>query len=688
MDENEIFREATLRICGNLEIEEALQSSLKYLQNFIPLDRIFLQYFDPDFNSMRTIASATTEECCKLDLLTPLSAEARASAGLKNLPANKDVFIFEDPQKYALSREMLSYHDVPCTSLIVMLLRSKDTMNGSLVFLTQGQETYTQEHGRLLAALKEPFAIALLNTLKHRNELRLFNREFFWEITNRICGNLEIEEGLKACIEYLSKHMPADNLYLERYERNFRSVRIIAQANTEKCQKMDLLIPLPEQVKEQMEKMIKTMSADTHPAVFVANKSQENPITRHTLEALGQPPSSIMSLSLIVDNQVAGALTLLAEGIDRFNEYHVQLFTNLRVPFFVALSNTLKHREILKLKDLLTDDNRFLHSELRRLSGDEIIGANFGLKDVMYKVQQVATLNSPVLLLGETGVGKDVVANAIHYSSSRNNGPFVSVNCGAIPEALIDSELFGHEKGAFTGAISQKRGRFERADKGTIFLDEIGELPLQAQVRLLKVLQTREIERVGGVKTIKLDIRIIAATNRNLEEMIKKKQFREDLWFRLNVFPIWLPPLRDRRSDIPALLQHFISQKARELKLSTIPIISPGCIEPLMEYNWPGNVRELQNVVERALILNPSGPLKFNHMNISPRKEENQFQKLSNKSDNLDEITTQHIHGVLSKTNGKIHGKGGAAELLGINPNTLRNRMNKLGIEYGKSKKT
>jgi len=162
------------------------------------------------------------------------------------------------------------------------------------------------------------------------------------------------------------------------------------------------------------------------------------------------------------------------------------------------------------------------------------------------------------------------------------------------------------------------------------------------------------------------------------------KLFREDLWFRLNVFPIWLPPLRDRRSDIPALLQHFISQKARELKLSTIPIISPGCIEPLMEYNWPGNVRELQNVVERALILNPSGPLKFNHMNISPRKEENQFQKLSNESDNLDEITTQHIRGVLSKTNGKIHGKGGAAELLGINPNTLRNRMNKLGIEYGK----
>ena len=302
----------------------------------------------------------------------------------------------------------------------------------------------------------------------------------------------------------------------------------------------------------------------------------------------------------------------------------------------------------------------------------------------MEKVQQVAALDSPVLLLGETGVGKDVIANAIHYSSSRSSGSFVSVNCGAIPDTLIDSELFGHEKGAFTGAVSQKRGRFERADKGTIFLDEIGELPLQAQVRLLKVLQSREIERVGGVKTILLDIRIIAATNRNLEEMVKTQQFREDLWFRLNVFPIWIPPLRDRRSDIPALLQHFISSKSRELKLPAIPTVSPGATDFLMDYNWPGNVRELQNVVERSLILNPSGPLTFNHMNIPIQKESGKFQEQIFETDNLDEITSRHIRRVLSKTNGKIHGPRGAAELLGINANTLRNRMNKLGIEYGK----
>ena len=356
----------------------------------------------------------------------------------------------------------------------------------------------------------------------------------------------------------------------------------------------------------------------------------------------------------------------------------------LKEPLLIAMSNTLKHREVTKLNELLADDNRYLHGELRRLSGDEIVGANFGLKNVMHKVQLVAALDSPVLLLGETGTGKDVIANSIHYSSSRSNGPFVSVNCGAIPDTLIDSELFGHEKGAFTGALSQKRGRFERANKGTIFLDEIGELPLQAQVRLLKVLQSREIERVGGVKTIPLDIRIIAATNRDLEEMVKHQLFREDLWFRLNVFPIWLPPLRDRQMDIPALIQHFISLKTRELKLATNPTLAPGAIDPLMTYRWPGNVRELENIIERAMILNPAGPLTFEHLNPGQPQDSLSSHKVSNTTDTLDTVISQHIRQVLIETKGKVSGRTGAAALLGINPSTLRNRMKKLGIDYGK----
>jgi transcriptional regulator with GAF, ATPase, and Fis domain len=510
MNKNVFFREATLRICGNLDIEKALHSSLHLMQKVLPVDIIFLEYYDASYGAMRTIAKATESGGSKLDLITPLSEEAKRTAGMQDLPYHKDVFIYVEPQKYAISREMLQFHGINCTDLMVLQLKSNNQVLGALVLITQ-TEKYTEQHAEFVEFLKEPFII--------------------------------------------------------------------------------------------------------------------------------------------------------------------------------ATANALKHRELLKLKDLLTDDNRYLHGELRRLSGDEIIGANFGLREVMYKVQQVAALDSPVLLLGETGVGKDVIANAIHYSSTRSDGPFVSVNCGAIPETLIDSELFGHEKGAFTGALAQKRGRFERADKGTIFLDEIGELPLQAQVRLLKVLQSREIERVGGVKTIPLDIRIIAATNRNLEEMVKLQQFREDLWFRLNVFPIWIPPLRERRSDIPAILQHFINLKSKELKLPAIPTVSPSATEFLMNYHWPGNVRELQNVVERALILNPSGPLKFEHLKLADQNEIPQDQLKNEIIETLDDVICNHIHNTLGKTNGKVHGKGGAADLLGINPSTLRNRMKKLGIDYGRKSK-
>jgi transcriptional regulator with GAF, ATPase, and Fis domain len=217
-------------------------------------------------------------------------------------------------------------------------------------------------------------------------------------------------------------------------------------------------------------------------------------------------------------------------------------------------------------------------------------------------------------------------------------------------------------------------------------LDEIGELPLKAQVRLLKVLQSKEIERVGGVKTISLDIRIIAATNRNLEEMVAKQLFREDLWFRLNVFPIWIPPLRDRQMDIPALIQHFVSLKTKEMNLTTNPTLFPGAINPLMTYHWPGNVRELENVVERALILNPSGPLTFKHLNLGQPPKTVPSALPGMETDNLDEVISHHICRVLAKTKGKISGPDGAAAILGVNPSTLRNRMKKLGIEYGRKR--
>lgn len=504
-------------------------------------------------------------------------------------------------------------------------------------------------------------------------------RDLFREITLRICGTLDIEDGLKRCFKLLEQHIPIDSLYLERFERDLNAIRVIVHITQDSSERIDVLIPIPDQGEELMNDVMGEVDAQTIEPVLMFNRSDDIPMVKEMLQLLGEPPSSAMSMPLYIEDRHLGALDLFVNGQDKFDEKHKELLASLKEPFSMAMSNMLEHREVVQLKNRLAEDNQYLHHELRRLSGDEIVGSRFGLRDVMEKARQVAPLVSPVLLLGETGAGKDVIANAIHYSSPRSEAPFIKVNCGAIPDTLIDSELFGHEKGSFTGAANQKRGCFERAHKGTVFLDEIGELPLQAQVRLLRVLQDKEVTRVGGDKTIKLDIRIIVATNRNLDEMVREGRFREDLWFRLNVFPIWLPPLRQRKSDIPELVQFFIEKKSAELKLPSIPKVATKGLEALSNYDWPGNVRELANIVERELILNPLGPIKFSGIASAQPTSTTDHSKTNILK--LDEMIAEHIKLALRETGGQIHGKGGAAEILGINASTLRSRMKKLGIK-------
>jgi transcriptional regulator with GAF, ATPase, and Fis domain len=294
-------------------------------------------------------------------------------------------------------------------------------------------------------------------------------------------------------------------------------------------------------------------------------------------------------------------------------------------------------------------------------------------------------MNSPVLLLGETGTGKELIAAMIHRQSERRDNALVTINCGAIPDTLLDSELFGHEKGAFTGALTQKKGHFERANGGTVFLDEVGELPPQAQVRLLRVLQNGEIQRVGGTGVIPVDIRIIAATHQDLEAMVKQGNFREDLWFRLNVFTILLPALRERSNDIPALVQYFIEKKSKSLNMKNLPRLREGCLDPLIAYSWPGNVRELENIIERALILYEGGPLSFDHLIPSLKDKKISWpEPSSDRLAPLDTVIRNHLEKALRAADGKIHGKGGAAELVNINADTFRSKMRKLGMVKSK----
>jgi transcriptional regulator with GAF, ATPase, and Fis domain len=511
--------------------------------------------------------------------------------------------------------------------------------------------------------------------------MKLDENEFFRQATLRICSSLDIEKALFNCLQYIRLFVPAFSVslgLLEPSSGTLRNLAIVDHAGNKKA------FPPTQMSREAIHELeLKARGGD----VRIHDWGEHDSVVKILRPYIDLSNRSVLVMDLAVEGKRLGVFAVMAEANTRFTPEHVHLVSLLREPFSIAMSNALRYEEVVKLKDILDAENRELSRELRGFSGAEIIGAEYGLNGVMEMVRQVAPLNSPAVLLGETGVGKEVIANAIHYTSTRRSGPFVKVNCGAIPDSLIDSELFGHERGAFTGAIAQKRGRFERADGGTIFLDEIGDLPLQAQVRLLRVLQHKEIERVGGTDTIPVDVRIIAATHRDTAELVRTGAFREDLWFRLNVFPIMIPPLRHRKEDIPALVHHFIEKKSRDLKIYPPPSVSASEVEGLKAYHWPGNIRELENLIERELIRKrgkeKSGLLTFEHIQM-PRKVKDPdiTQEMDHNLPAFDEAMSRHIRRALQISNGKISGAGGAAQILGTNANTLRSRMRKLGISF------
>ncbi len=504
------------------------------------------------------------------------------------------------------------------------------------------------------------------------------DKSFFHQGTMTICGSLDENRMIRDCEKYLQLFMPVEGIMLSTYEQGSRSIRIFAHSPA---------LPVPGGLRSIFlsPESQAFIHQETENGVIIHSRKHSNPVSEDIDRALGISAFSEMVLHLKIDQEKLGVVQLFSNSHSEFTEEHARLLHLLHDPFAVALANVLRHREVLRLKDLLADDNRYLLQELRQTSGNEIVGARYGLLEVMEQVRQAAPLNCLVMLGGETGVGKEVIANAIHYSSPRSEGPFIKVNCGAFSENLLDSELFGHEKGAFTGAVKSKRGRFARAHQGTLFLDEVGELAPAAQVRLLRVLQDGYIDPVGSTDSIKVDVRIIAATHRDLQQMVKEGLFREDLWFRLNVFPIQIPPLRERKTDIPAFVHHFIERKLKAFNLVEHPSISHDTMEMLINYAWPGNVRELENIVERALIQHQGkqgAKLAFPRLTANGSVESTASHPHNDTGEfiSLDEAMRRHIQSVLKATHGKIQGKDGAADILEIHPNTLRSRMKKLGM--------
>jgi len=411
---------------------------------------------------------------------------------------------------------------------------------------------------------------------------------------------------------------------------------------------------------------------------LVLNDLESTPARfKATDRLMAEGVKSACFLPLITQDRVLGTLNLVSRQKGAFERQPVDLLQKLASHVAIALDNALTYRKVAELKKRLAEEKLYLEEEIRtEYHFEEIIGESSALKRILKQVESVGPTNATVLILGETGTGKELIARAIHDLSPRRKRTFVKLNCAAIPTGLLESELFGHEKGAFTGAISQKIGRLELAHEGTLFLDEVGDIPLELQPKLLRALQEKEFERLGSTKTIPVDVRLLAATNRDLTKMVADRQFRSDLYYRLRVFPITVPPLRERAEDIPILVRYF-AQKHAERMHRRIEIIPPEAMEALIRWRWPGNVRELENIIERAVILSPGPVLRIPLAELAPAEGENGNGEASG---TLEEAERDHILRILRETRGIIGGPNGAAARLGVKRTTLNSKMRKLRI--------
>jgi formate hydrogenlyase transcriptional activator len=412
------------------------------------------------------------------------------------------------------------------------------------------------------------------------------------------------------------------------------------------------------------------------PTIF-STKELENLQSSMARSLLDEGLRSLCCVPMMRPNGPFGALILGSTRRNAFREDDLGLLTQVANQLALAMVNHLAASEIKVLRERLGEERKYLEGEIDYDGqSTEIVGSSPALREVLQQVTAVAASGATVLILGETGTGKELIARAIHRLSQRKDGPFIKVNCAAIPTGLLESELFGHEKGAFTGAISQKIGRMELAHRGTLFLDEVGEIPLELQAKLLRVLQDQEFERLGSNRTIKVDVRVLAATNRNLVERIAQNQFRSDLYYRLSVFPVLVPPLRERKQDIPMLVRYFVRKFSLRMNRH-MEAIPQKTMDALLQWDWPGNIRELENLTERSLILSEGGVLRVPVAELRHQVERDEHNAPDR---SLDAAERQHILRVLRETQGKLSGPDGAAKRLGLKRTTLQSKMQRLKI--------
>jgi formate hydrogenlyase transcriptional activator len=494
------------------------------------------------------------------------------------------------------------------------------------------------------------------------------------DLNNSVVSNLELREVLRSISPSIRKVLCLDAVGLILPDAEGSQLQLFASdfPDGKGLLHQDMLSPVASSLSGHVFRSGKLWIGDV-------SELRNSGFDHRTAKVEGLETLCMLPLSRC--NRVLGVLCLARLSKNAFTRQDIEFLTLIAGQVAIAIDNAFAYRQISELKDKLTQEKLYLQDELRsEMNFEEIIGNSPVLRRVLRQVEAVAPTGSTVLIHGETGTGKELIARAVHNLSQRRSNAFVKLNCAAIPAGLLESEFFGHEKGAFTGATAQRTGRFELASQGTIFLDEVGEIPLDLQPKLLRVLQEREFERLGGSRTFRTDARLIAATNRDLGTMVDERRFRSDLFYRLNVFPIQVPPLRERTEDIPFLVRHFAQHFARNMtrQIDTIP---SQTMNALVRYPWPGNIRELQNVIERAVILSEGPVLKVPLTDLRPRTAESAS---TNGAATLEEVERRHILSVLEQTNWVFAGPYGAAARLGIKRPTLQFRMRKLGISRPK----
>jgi formate hydrogenlyase transcriptional activator len=565
-------------------------------------------------------------------------------------------------------------------SMCLLPLTSPRRRLGVLVFGTTHQKDYDAEDLKLMSTVAAHVAVAVENALNFeeaRSYQQLLTRErdrlqLLLQVNNSVISHLELSDLFQAVSSALRDcfHHEYTGLWLfEEGSPQLRCVGMDFPSNRGFIQKIQSLDLTPAEVEEVRSRSPRLMNREE---IAQLPPKLASPAQAESIH-------SAVYIPLVLGSKPLGILTLGSTGESTFAQEELGLLLQVGDQVALAMENALAYEKVAEARNQLNTEKTYLEDEIRYDHNlEDIVGKSRALRETLSKAEVVAKTDATVLLMGETGTGKELIARLIHDKSSRRDHTFVKLNCAAVPSGLMESELFGHERGAFTGAVATKVGRFELAHHGSLFLDEVGDIALDLQPKLLRVLQEKEFERLGSTRTLKVDARLVAATNRDLSQMVASGEFREDLYYRLAVFPIQLPPLRERREDIPTLVEYFVARYASRMK-KRIKEIPTQALRAMTEWTWPGNIRELQNIIERAVILTTGECLEVPLEELKPPRTGRASTETS-RSLNLREVEREAILEALRKTNGRISGPHGAAALLGLKRTTLQYRMRLLNI--------